>query len=200
MSGNAMTKTSGATDRRALRTKVALHAALMSLMAHRRYETITTKAICAKAKVGRSTFYEHYDGKDDLKRDGLNRMRSQIAEAMAFRSEGGAFVFSRHLLEHARQHLDHYRSLVRSRSGAMVLERIRQMVCGFVQEELATSRGSPDPEIALQYVVGAYMSILTWWLDGGARQSPQDVDAAFRRMVFNGVGPVTSADAGSTRA
>lgn len=195
-----MTKTSAATDRRALRTKAALHAALMSLMADRRYEAITARAICAKASVGRSTFYEHYAGKDDLKRDGLERMRIQIMAAQALRNDGGAFVFSRHLLDHARQHLDHYRSLVRSRSGAMVLERIRQMVCGFVREELAASRGSLDPEIALQYVVGAYMSILTWWLDGGARQSPQDVDAAFRRMVFNGVRPSTAADAGPTRA
>jgi AcrR family transcriptional regulator len=200
MSGNAMTKTSRATDRRALRTKAALHAALMSLMAGRRYEAIRIKAICANANVGRSTFYEHYAGKDDLKRDGLNRMRSQLVEAQAFRNDSGAFVFSRPLLDHARQHLDHYRSLVRSRGGAMVLDRIRQMVCGFVREDLASSRCSTDPEIALQYVVGAYMSILTWWLDGGARQSPQDVDAAFRRMVFNGVRPLTPPDAGSSRA
>ncbi len=55
-------------DRRAVRTRARLEQALLGLMRRSAYEDITVEAICADARVGRSTFYIHYAGKDDLKR------------------------------------------------------------------------------------------------------------------------------------
>ena len=43
-------------------------------------EAITIKDICDVADVGRSTFYAHYTGKDDLKRSGLEQLRRQLME------------------------------------------------------------------------------------------------------------------------
>ena len=39
----------------------------------------------------------------------------------------------------------------------------------------------------MQYLVGAYVAVLTWWLDGGAKSSPEDMDALFRRMALAGI-------------
>jgi AcrR family transcriptional regulator len=172
-------------DRRATRSKTALHRALMSLMLERRYDAITVKAICAAADVGRSTFYEHYAGKDDLKRDGLERMRHELTEQAANDRETKLLAFTRPMFDHAREHLEHYRSLAGSRAGAVVLERIRQTIGGLVRRELGSA--SADSEIAVQYVVGAYMSVLTWWLDDGAKQAPASIDSAFRRLVSSGM-------------
>jgi hypothetical protein len=42
-------------------------------------------------------------------------------------------------------------------------------------------------ELVVQYVVGAFMAVLTWWLDGGARLPPQRIDAIFRRLATEGI-------------
>ena len=160
--------------------------------------SITIDDICASANVGRSTFYAHYTSKDDLKRSGLEQLRRMLVdrqkEALAPGGGGrGHFGFSLSLLEHARDHLHHYRALVGSRGGAVALGTVRQIVSDLVRNELAaTSDGQSTDRIprdlVIQYLVGAYMAVLTWWLDRGAKLTPQEVDAAFRRLATEGVG------------
>jgi hypothetical protein len=97
------------------------------------------------------------------------------------------------MFEHARDHLHHYRALVGSRGGAMTLDAIRQILSDLVRDELAataTKAGDDTPrELVIQYVVGAYMAVLTWWLDGGAKLSPERIDEMFRRLATGGVLP-----------
>jgi len=45
-------------------------------------------------------------------------------------------------------------------------------------------------EIVVQYVVGAYMAVLTWWLDDGAKLPPKRIDAMFRRLATEGITPL----------
>ncbi|ESW63627.1 hypothetical protein X772_36330 [Mesorhizobium sp. LSJC280B00] len=35
--------------------------------------------------------------------------------------------------------------------------------------------------------MGAFLSVLIWWLDGGAKLPPQQVDQIFRRLATEGV-------------
>lgn len=53
-------------DRRTERTRQALLAAFRDLVLDRPYDTLSVGDIVERANVGRSTFYEHYDGKDAL--------------------------------------------------------------------------------------------------------------------------------------
>src|SRR5918996_3826094 len=70
-----------AMDRRAARTRRALHGALMSLILRKGYEAITVQDIIDEADVGRSTFYAHYTGKEDLLRSGFQTLRAELTEA-----------------------------------------------------------------------------------------------------------------------
>lgn len=44
-------------------------------------------------------------------------------------------------------------------------------------------------ELVIQYIVGAYMAVLSWWLDGGAKLPPQRMSAMFRRLATEGILP-----------
>ncbi|CAN7384980.1 TetR/AcrR family transcriptional regulator [Pararhizobium sp. LjRoot235] len=181
-------------DRRVARTRRSLHQALISLILAKGYDPITVEEICEAANVGRSTFYLHYTSKDDLKRSGLDSLRRHLdATARAAQSERGSrrFGFSLAMFEHAREHVDLYRALAGSRGGAVALGTIRQILSDLVRDELAADgdRGSPDAiprELVAQYVVGAYMAVLTWWLDGGTKLPPDRIDAIFRRLATEG--------------
>lgn len=39
------------------------------------------------------------------------------------------------------------------------------------------------PAVATEYIVGAYMGLLTWWLDSGAQLPPERIDDLFRRLT-----------------
>jgi AcrR family transcriptional regulator len=192
-----MAMTKPAMDRRIVRTRATLQHALNSLILKKGYETITIKDICDAANVGRSTFYAHYTSKDDLKRSGFEPLRRLLVdrqkEALATRGDirDRSFGFSLTMFEHARDHKDHYRALVGGRGGTVSLGTIREMLSGLVRDELAITADDNSPDgiprdLVVQYVVGAYMAVLTWWLDGGAKLSPQRIDAMFRRLATEG--------------
>jgi AcrR family transcriptional regulator len=177
-------------DRRSARTRAMLQDALISLIRKKRYEAITIKDICDAADVGRSTFYAHYTSKDDLKRSGLESLRRLLVDRQRDRSLG----FSLAMFEHARDHMDLYRALAGGRGGAVALGSIRQILSDLVRDEVAATldKNSADlvpRELVVQYVVGAYMAVLTWWLDGGAKLPPERVDAMFRRLATEGIMP-----------
>ncbi|MGH8222839.1 MAG: TetR/AcrR family transcriptional regulator [Woeseiaceae bacterium] len=194
-----MTKAKRATDRRIPRTREMLQQALISLIPGKGYEAITVKDICEAANVGRSTFYAHYRSKDDLKRSGLEHLRRRLIEqqrqalATPGRASDRNFGFSLVMFEHARDHKDLYRALVGSRGGVVALGTIRQILSDLVLDELAATgdENSADGvprELVVQYLVGAYMSVMTWWLDSGAKLPPRQIDAMYRRLANHGIG------------
>jgi AcrR family transcriptional regulator len=186
----------GSIDRRVTRTRAALQHAMMSLILNKPYDAITIEDICATADVGRSTFYAHYAGKDDLKRRGLEGLRRQLMDRQrsALNQPDCAvsrrFAFSLALFEHARDHLDHYRALAKGHGASVALGAIREVLCDLVRAELAAAdAGSTEAprDLTVQFVVGGLMAVLTWWLDGGAKLPPQRIDAIFRRWLTAGV-------------
>jgi len=185
-------------DRRILRTRATLQHALTSLILKKGYEAITIQDICDEANVGRSTFYAHYTSKDDLKRSGFEHLRKALidrqreARAAISDIEHRSLGFSLTMFEHARDHIDLYRALVGGRGGTVSLGQIRKILSDLVRNELPTTAGNPSAdivprELVVQYVVGAYMAVLTWWLDGGAKLPPKRIDAMFRRLAIEGI-------------
>jgi AcrR family transcriptional regulator len=186
----------GSVDRRAIRTRAKLHQALASLIQKKVYDAITVEEICAIANVSRSTFYAHYADKDDLKRSGLEHLRRKLLEQQRYCSAGQGETprFSLPMFEHARDHIDHYRALSGNRGGALALGVIRQILSELFSKELVATEDTnpeqaPPRELVLQYVIGAYMAVLVWWLDGGAKLPPQYVDVMFRRLTTRGISP-----------
>jgi AcrR family transcriptional regulator len=173
-------------DRRVARTRHGLHQALLALILERDYDSISVEDICERANVGRSTFYGHFAGKDDLKRSGLEHLRHELLDqSLAASACGDVLGFSLPMFEHARDHTDLYRALIGGHGGAIAMETIRETLCEFVRRALASNdedRTLPR-EMIVQHIVGAYMAVLVWWLDGGAKLPPHEMDAAFQRLM-----------------
>jgi AcrR family transcriptional regulator len=75
--------TSGAVqDKRVERTRQALFGAFFEIVLSRPYDEITVDEIIARAGVGRSTFYEHFKGKDQILSESVRRPFAVLADAI----------------------------------------------------------------------------------------------------------------------
>ncbi len=120
----------------------------------------------------------------------MDRQKDALAKPGHIRDR--SLGFSLAMFEHAPDHIDLYRALVGGRDGAVALGTIRRILSDLVRNELAATvdRKSMDTiprELVVQYVVGAFMAVMTWWLDGGAKLPPQRIDAMFRRLAIEGI-------------
>ena len=195
-------------DRRVARTREILQEALNTLTLKQGYEAVTIKQICDAANVGRSTFYAHFTSKDDLKRSGLEHLRQHLLarQRQALAGNGTThdqrLSFSLLMFEHARDHASLYRALVNDRGGSVALGFIRDILGELIRMETVAigiaDQDRASREFVVHYLVGAFMSVMTWWLDGGTRMSPDQVDAMFRRLTTQGIGKASSSGTGGS--
>lgn len=72
-----------AEDRRVQKTRQALIQAFLDLVVERPYDEIKVGDVSELADVGRSTFYQHFENKDDLLRKSLDRAFMQLANILS---------------------------------------------------------------------------------------------------------------------
>ena len=182
-------------DRRVQRTRQSLHQALIALMIEKGYDAVTIGDIIDRANVGRSTFYAHYTDKADLLQSGLKNLNKQLLgyQRAALAMKGGfrerGFAFSLALFEHVEGHRRLYHAIVGRKSGVVVTGELRKLLAELVRNDLARLSPGEGPagiprSAVVQFVVGALMAVVTWWLDEKSTLSPGEANAIFRRMTI----------------
>jgi AcrR family transcriptional regulator len=186
-----------AEDRRIRRTRALLQDALIAMVIEKGYEATTVQDIIDRADVGRSTFYAHFADKETLLSSRIDDLRAMLAqkqrEALAGRgaSDAQGLGFSLPMLEHAHSHQPLYAAIVGRASGAFIMQRLHGMIADLASVDLKALGLQQTPsqrELSGQFVAGAFMAVLRWWLDRGAKLAPQEVDTIFRRLVMQGLG------------
>jgi AcrR family transcriptional regulator len=184
-------------DRRAARTRNRLKQALVGLMRRKTYIDISVEEICADAGVGRSTFYLHYAGKDDLKRRGFEEhLRLQLAaQVAASDEEHEPFAFSLPILRHVGAGLTLYRRLLDGPGELLGFQAIEAVVRNAIAADL---KARPEPRIdasveLVAFLTGAFMAMLRAWLQAGATSDALVIDAAFRRLASGALAAAANA-------
>lgn len=181
------------TDARVRRTRDALGDALIALMQEKPFDTITVQDVLDRAKVSRSTFYTHYSDKDDLLMSDAEEFFEALSMTLSERDDKSDRVFPvKEFFAHLSDAQPFYKALVKSGKLQENMELARGHFARGIERrlsELRRVRAIPPhelPAIAFTHA-GALLSLLAWWLDRGMRESPEQMDDLFHRMVWNGV-------------
>jgi AcrR family transcriptional regulator len=184
-------------DRRARRTRQALHRALIGLILERGYDGLTVADIADRANVGRSTFYAHFTDKDDLMRGAAGNLKSIVMREHAALvtdsepPEARILGFSRFMTPHLYEQRRLFHAMMKGAAGQIVLEVMGQVLRDIVSAELAAMADRPlakaARETAVQFIVGGYIAVLTRWLERGAKEKPEVIEAQFRALALGSI-------------
>lgn len=178
------------TDARVRRTRDALGDALVALMQEKPFDTIKVQDVLDRARVGRSTFYSHFSDKDDLLMSDVDEFYERVAMGLSARGENSDRVFPvREFFSHIAEAKRFVNAL--SSSGKMQenMELAREHFARGIERRLAeVPRGesilaAERAAIAFAHA-GALLSLMTWWIDRGMKQSPAEMDQLFHRLVW----------------
>ena len=180
------------TDRRVQRTREVLQKALIELIREREYDAITIQDIVDRANVGRTTFYLHYNSKDEL----LMNCHETIVREFHF---GPLHPLSREELlspeappgmTSAYQHLEDGRALLYSifqgKDSLLILRRIRDQSAREIEANLRAAFAEADSTVPLEvlanYLAGAQLAMLQWWLEKRRPYTPENLAQTFHRL------------------
>lgn len=169
-------------DRRSRRTRLAIYHALQSLMAEKNYERITVQEIIRRADIGRSTFYHHFQTRDEVLRALCADIFTHVFEPEASPIRDAAPAPSatlRDKLIHTLSHLSdrelHLSSLLRSDEEGIFLHYFRKYAASILRSYIrAESSGIPE-ELLLTSCASSLADMLRWWLSGHEEYSACEI-------------------------
>ena len=159
-------------DRREARTRAALREAFVSLALSRRWSQLTVADIVERANAGRSTFYEHYRGKDDLLRDVIGEPLAVLAASIDAPDASMLTPVMSHFWEN------------RAIGNAMLAGAPRLVLTKLLRELIETRmRARPRHALSLPlpapllaaYLASGQIAVLAGWLGGQASATPKDI-------------------------
>jgi AcrR family transcriptional regulator len=163
-------------DRRITRTREALIGAFNHLVLHRRQRHIRVADIVAEANVGRSTFYEHYSGADEVLLQALSRPIAVLADAGAGKGDAAKVTW---LLQHFWENRQRARDMLASRMN----DKVARLLAGMIEERLIADGIEPaiPVKLAAAQLAEAALAPVRGWVLAEAPCTPGVLAAAICR-------------------
>ena len=177
-------------DARVRRTRDALGDALVALMQEKPFDSITVQDVLDRARVGRSTFYSHFSDKDDLLMSDADEFFEGIAMALSAHADKSDRVFP--VKEFFLHIIDAKQFVAALKSSGKMHENFELAQGHFARgierrlKELPRGATIPESQKAIRAFAhaGTLLSMLTWWIDRGMKEPPEEMDRLFHELVW----------------
>ena len=160
-------------DRRQLKTRKAVYAAFTELLKEKPYSSITVQDIIDAADIGRSTFYAHFETKEDL----LNVLCNEIFEHVFsehltgerthdFSKEGNNILAElEHILYHLQENRGFISVVISSESGEVFMGYFREHLAQVFERETDRVPANVPRSYYLNHLVCGFADTVRWWME-----------------------------------
>ena len=182
-------------DRRQQKTRAAIFSAFGALLAQKSYSKITVQEIIDTANVGRTTFYAHFETKDDLLKALCENLFGHIiSSAMDCSHTHGLYsdntapesVFC-HLLQHLQENENNILGLLSCESRDLFLRYFKDSLNGLIQNQFVNQNRKHNldipPDFLVNHISGSFVEMVLWWLKDKKRHTPEELDRYFRAVI-----------------
>lgn len=182
-------------DRRQQKTRTAIFKAFGTLLGHKNYNNITVQEIIDEANIGRSTFYAHFETKDDLLKELCKELFGHIIDsAIDCSHTHGLYsdnsvpnsVFC-HLLQHLEENNNNVLGLLSCESSEIFLRYFKDSLNELIQMQFVnhSRRGNQDlpQDFLVNHISGSFVEMVLWWLKDPKKHTPEELDYYFRSVI-----------------
>lgn len=170
-------------DRRQKKTREAIFRAFSTLLENKRYENITVQEIIDEADIGRSTFYAHFETKDDLLRSLCTDIFHHVfAEELPQEADHDYSAGSRdlrqkleHILYHLKGNKNNLKGIFAGESGELFMNYFREYLSELFRRYLQDFHADVPADFLLHHLVGSFADTVKWWIAQEARYTPEEV-------------------------
>ena len=173
-------------DRRVQKTRKYLSEALVNLILKKGYEAVTIQDIIDEANVGRSTFYAHFESKEQLLFSSNSDLSHTLIEAM--NSKTNKEIDFLLLYRHAKENAQVAKAMLGKKGGDLILSHIKDVLSikienYFKKEGLGGKIHKIKYAFDSKALASALVSYLTSWLDADMPFSPEEMAEKSQELV-----------------
>jgi AcrR family transcriptional regulator len=183
-------------DRRTLKTRAAIYEAFSSLLAEKTYSKITIQEIIDRADIGRSTFYSHFETKEDLlftmckdifdhiflNKNMIEKTHNFSANALSPRT------MITHILYHIKENERTMKGILGSESGDIFMryfkgylnDQMKKFILNFLPED----NYHIPKDFLLNHITGSFIEMVDWWVKNNMKQTPEDLTEYYLAVIF----------------
>ena len=182
-------------DRRQQKTRAAIFTAFSTLLAKKSYSRITVQEIIDTANVGRTTFYAHFETKDDLLKALCENLFGHIISSAVDCTHTHGLYSDRsapesvfcHLLQHLQEDENNILELLSCESSEVFLRYFKDSLNELIQNQFVNQNRKNNMDIPQNFLVnhisGSFVEMVLWWIKGRMKQPPEELDRYFRAVI-----------------
>lgn len=186
-------------DRRVIRTKNALREAFIEIVKEKNYENVTVEDITSRANVGRTTFYLHYQDKEDLLLEELEEQLLLVSTEFTqhpllfwVRERKGTMI--KIVLENIKTNSDIYRMMSRDQSNK-AYERFKKIIMRITWKMINESPWAQrrikfmtiPVELLIEFFSGAMWASIVWWARTDFELSVDEMAKSCQKLFYPGL-------------
>ena len=169
-------------DRRQQRTRDAIFKALSTLLEKKRYNNITVQEIIDEANIGRSTFYAHFETKDELLKALCTDIFSHVFsdELMSEKTHdfsggnNGLEAKLTHILHHLIDSKTNIAGILSCESSELFMNYFKDYLTEMFSKYLSEIRVNAPADFLLNHLVGSFAETVKWWIDKSSEYTPEE--------------------------
>lgn len=183
-------------DRRQQKTREAIFEAFSTLLSTKSYTRITIQDIIDKANIGRSTFYSHFETKDDLLKEMCTELFSHVFSEHLNTENTHDFSLTHgdpgsiitHILYHLQDNKKNIVGILTCESGELFLRFFKQYLNELVTQHILArierkNKNIPD-DFLVNHMAGSFVEMVQWWLKNSMRQSPEELTEYYLSVII----------------
>jgi AcrR family transcriptional regulator len=185
-------------DRRVQKTRKLLQDALVDLISEKGFESITIQEILDRANVGRSTFYTHFQDKNELLHscfDEFGKLFEQdnrgIFEDDNNPGDSNNADFVLNLFRFVGRNHRLFKALLGKQGIALFNSPVYDYLSAYMHDaltvKLSDKRTSPPIKIMANYLTSALIGIVRWWVEKDMPYTAEEMDKLFKQLSVTGL-------------
>ena len=177
-------------DRRQRRTRRAIYAAFEQLLLEQHYRDVTVAQIIDRADIGRSTFYAHFDTKDDLLDQLCTELFAHVFEGVETDAHTHASLQTvtlegtlAHLLCHVRDSHNGVCGKLLAEGEPHFTARFCQLLGDFFEPRLPQRSSWVPKDLMRTMLLSSFCQAIAWWHVQGYQADPEQLAHWYTRTL-----------------